>query len=186
MKIKYTVILLSILFYNCGDSKEERFLDNFKKESEYRKDVLKGHTKTIIDEDLYILNKTEAINEFEFDTDKSYSYGYKAKINNDSYLLTYHLYYKLLYNHPFSINYGRREYWCIYQKGVGIVSKIKFSANDPIEIYPEYKNGILTTISSIMVYRYQETKEGSNLIYPEKDTLLSKYKIEKNKFIKIK
>lgn len=187
MKLKYFGVLLFMLFFNCSDCKdEEKFLNNFKEENEYRKDILQGRTKEISDEDLYILNKTEAVNEFEFDIDKSYSYGYKKKIKNDSYLLNYNLSYRLRYNQPFTMDYGRREYWCIYQKGLGVVSKIKFSADDPIFIYHEYKNGILTTTSKIMVYKYKETKEGGNLIYPQADSLVSKYKIENNRFVKIK
>lgn len=186
MKAKYIIIFFSILFYNCNDSKEEQFLNNFKEEHEYRKDVVQGRTKKISNDDLYILNKTEAINEFEFDKDKSYSYGYKSKISKDSYLLTYNMSYKLYYNHPFTLDFGHREYWCIYQKGVGVVSKIKFSSNDPISIYPEKKNGFFTTTSYILVYRYKETKEGGNLIYHERDSLISKYKIENNRFVEIK
>ncbi|MEO8253695.1 MAG: hypothetical protein ABI554_04850 [Flavobacterium sp.] len=185
MKLKYIIILFPISFLNCSDSKEEHFLNNFKVESEYRNDLLHGKTKAINDTDLYILNKTEAINEFEFDIDKSYSYGYKTKINNDCYLLSYNLSYKLKYNQPFTMDYGRREYWCIYQKGIGIVSKIKYSANDPIEISHEYKNGVLTTISNIIVYRYKETKEGNNIISPEKNSLISKYAIKNNRFVKL-
>lgn len=187
MKLKYFSVLLLMLFINCNHySGEENFLNNFKEEDEYRKDILQGRIKEISDEDLYILNKTEAVNEFEFDTDKSYSYGFKKKMKNDSYLLSYNLSYRLLYNQPFAIDYGRREYWCIYQKGKGVLSKIKFSANDPILIYPEYRNGVLTITSKILIYKYKETKEGGNLICPQTDSLVSKYKIENNRFLKIK
>ncbi len=185
MKVKYIIILIVIFFCSCKESKEDKILNNFKEEQEYRKDVVQGRTKKISNDDLYILNKTEAINEFEFDKDKSYSYGYKSKINEDSYLLTYNMSYKLQYNHPFTLDFGYREYWCIYQKGIGVVSKIKFSSNDPISIYPEKKNGVITTTSFILVYRYKETKEGGNLIYPERDSLISKYKIENNRFVEI-
>lgn len=117
MKTKY-IILLSILFYNCSDTKEEEFLKKFKEKEQFNYSTSIKLGKEINNNDLYILNKSEALNEFEFDIDKKYHYGYKKQISNDCYLLSYVLGYKLLYNHPFTMYFGFREYWCLYQKGV--------------------------------------------------------------------
>lgn len=185
MKLKYLSLIFIILFYNCTDSNEEQFLNNFKEEKEYRKDVVQGRTKQISSNDLYILSKTEAINEFEFDREKIYFYGYKSKLNSDSYLLTYNVYYVIPGGEAGSFGGGGREYLCIYQKGIGIVSKIKIFSKGSIYIYPEVKNGIYSTISNTIVYKFKETKEG-NLIYQEQKELISKYKIENNRFVKLK
>ena len=174
-----------MLFFNCNNTKEDKILNNFKEEKEYRKDVVQGNTKKIKDEDWYILNKTEAINEFEFNKNKRYSYGYKSKINKDSYLLTYSMFYDFPYEVPSILAVGRKEYWCIYQIGVGVVSKIKFSSNDPITASPEKKNGIITIVSERPVYVYKETVN-RNLITEKRETNISKYKIANNRFVEIK
>jgi hypothetical protein len=185
MKSKYFSFIFIMLFFNCSNTKEDKILNNFKEEKEYRKDVVQGNTKKMNDEDLYILNKTEAINEFEFNKNKRYSYGYKSKINKDSYLLSYSMFYDLSYEQSSILGSCWREYWCIYQIGVGVVSKIKFASNDPILTLPEKKNGVITTISYRPVYVNKETKDG-NLIYQGRETIISKYKIENNRFVEIK
>lgn len=184
MKKAFIIFLFSILFYNCSNTKEEDFLENFKEveKIDYSSNI--GLKKQIINDDLYILTKSEAINEFEFDTDKKYYYGCKTKISDDCYLLTYTLGYRLLYNRPFSLDNGYRVYWCLYQKGIGLVSKIKMSSNDPILSDYKEKNGVYTIKSFISVLKSEDTPE--NKIYFVRDSIVTQYKIENNRFVKIK
>ena len=76
-------------------------------------------------------------------------------------------------------------YFVIYKKGEGIVSKLKVTTNDPSLSWFEEKEGIYT-IKSISAYlKYDELKNG---FFPcrKKDTIISKYKIENNRFVEIK
>jgi len=183
--MKYFIVILILFFSSCHKTEEDKFLNSFKDEKEYRKIVLAGLTEKISEEHLDILNKTDAINEFEFNKNKRYIYGYKSKLNNNTYLLSYTLFYDLPYEVPSIIVAGQKEYWCIYQIGTGVISKIKFFANYPIPSYPEKKNGIITIVSKRPVYIYKETVSG-NLIREERETNISKYKIENNRFVEIK
>lgn len=182
----YILLVFSILFYNCSNTKEEEFLENFKEveKIDYSSNI--GLKKQIINDDLYILTKSEAVNEFEFDTDKKYYYGCKTKINDDSYLIFYNCQYHIDNTyHPFALGVANKSYLCIYQKGIGIVSKLKIATDDPNwSKYEEKQNiHIIKSISSML--RYEEQKNG---YYPyiAKDTIVSKYKIENNRFVKIK
>lgn len=183
MKVKYIIIIV-ILFYSCSDSREENFLKNFIDKEKYN--PISYGMKEITREDLYFLNKAEAINEFELETMKKYSYGYKTKISNNSYLLFYGYQYHIDNNfHPFAMGITGKSYIVIYQKGNGIISKLKVGTGDPTLSWFEEKTGIYT-IRSISAYlKYDELKDGF-FPYREKDTIISKYKIENNRFVEIK
>lgn len=185
MKAKYIIILITVLFYSCGDSKEEKFLKNFIDKEKYNP-TYSSQMKEINNEDLYFLNKAEAINEFELETGKKYYYGYKTKINNDCYLLSYGYQYHIDNNfHPFALGITGKSYVGIYQKGNGIISKLKVATGDPTLSWFKEKAGIYT-IKSILAYlKYDEQKNGY-FPYREKDTIISKYKIENDRFVKIK
>lgn len=181
MKKTYIIVILSLLFYNCSDSNEEIFLKNFIDKEKIKSNF--NYKKEISKTDLYILNKSEAIN--EFGTGCKYYYGYKTKMSNDCYIIFYSTQYPIDNNyHPFAMGLATKGYLCIYQKGIGVVSKLKISSNDPIlSRYSEKKNiYIIKSISSLL--KYDEDKNG---FYPyiEKDTIISKYKIESNRFVKI-
>lgn len=182
MKTKYLRFIFLILFVNCSDSKEERFLNNFIDKEKINSNF--DYKKEINKEDFYILNKTEALN--ELDSNKFFYYGYKTKLDNDCYLIFYSTQYYIDNNfHPFAMGLASKGYLCIYQKGVGIVSKLKISSNDPNLIHFEEKNEIyiIKSLSSYLKY-----DEGKNGFYPylEKDTIVSKYKIENKRFVEIK
>ena len=184
MKAKYIIILFSILFCNCTDTKEETFLKNFPDKKKYESNINRK-PKEITNDDLYFLNKSEAINEFEFESGKKYFYGHKTKISNDFYLISYGIAYHIDNNfHPFALGIAGRSYLCIYQKGNGIVSKLKISTNDPIQKRYKEKAGIYTIETVSTILKYDELKDGF-FPYRVKDTIISKYKIENNRFIKI-
>ena len=177
--------VITVLLFSCNNSSEESFLKNFTDKEKYNPTDTK-QAKEINSEDLHFLNKAEAINEFELETGKKYYYGYKKAIGNDYYLLYYYYKYHIDNNfHPFALGITGKSYVCVYQKGSGIISKLKVATGDHILSRFEEKDGIYT-IKSISAYlKYDEQKNG---FYPflEKDTIISKYKIENNRFVEIK
>ncbi|WP_264566393.1 hypothetical protein [Flavobacterium sp. N3904] len=184
MKAKYIIILFSILFCNCTNTKEETFLENFPDKEEYESNSNRK-PKEITSDDLYFLNRSEAINEFESEIGKNYYYGYKTKTSNDCYLILYGYTYRIDNNyHPFALGFAGKSYLCIYQKGNGIVSKLKISTNDPIQNTYEEKTNIYTIKTVSAILKYDELKNGF-FPYRSKDTIVSKYKIENNRFVKI-
>ena len=68
MKIKYLVLFILIGLYSCKESKEDLFLKNFLDKKDFGNQ--NGYNKVINDNDLQILNRTDAINEFVFNTGK--------------------------------------------------------------------------------------------------------------------
>jgi len=185
MKEKIIPFVITVLLFSCNNSSEESFLKNFTDKEKYNPTDTK-QAKEINSEDLHFLNKAEAINEFELETGKKYYYGYKKAIGNDYYLLYYDYKYHIDNNfHPFALGITGKSYVCVYQKGSGIISKLKVATGDHILSRFEEKDGIYT-IKSISAYlKYDEQKNG---FYPflEKDTIISKYKIENNRFVEIK
>lgn len=180
----YILLVFSILFYNCSDTKEEKFLKNFIDKDKVTSNF--NHKKEISNDDLYILNKSEAINEY-IPYDMVYYYGNKEKISEDSYLIVYGCQYHIDNNyHAFApIGLATKSYLCIYQKGVGVVSKLKVVSNDPDWVFYEKKKDtyVIKLIRSFL--KYDELKNGY-YPYTDKDTIFYKYKIENNRFVKIK
>ena len=184
MKAKYIIILIVILFYSCSESREEKFLKNFIDKEKYN--PISSGMKEINNEDLYFLNKAEAINEFKLENGKKYSYGYKTKISNDCYLLSYGYQYHIDNNfHPFALGITGKSYLVIYKKGNGVISKLKVSSGDPVLSWFEEKAGIYTIKSISAYFKYDEIKR-EFFPFREKDTIISKYKIEDNRFVEIK
>lgn len=178
------IILFSLLLYNCSDKKEEIFLENFIDKDKVPSNF--NYKGEINNADLYILNKSEAINE-NIPYDMVYYYGTKEKINEDSYLIEYGCQYHIDNNyHAFaSIGLASKGYLCIYQKGIGVVSKLKIVSNDPDLVIYEKKKDVYIIKLLHSFLKYDEIKNG---YYPFifKDTIFYKYKIENNRFVKIK
>lgn len=173
-----------MLLFSCTKKDDDAFLENFIDKEKYKSNS--RQIKEITGDDLYILTKSEAINEFEFQPEKKYFYGYKTKISNDCYLILYGCKYRIDNNfHPFALDIAGKSYLGIYQKGNGIVSKLKISSNDPVQNRYEEKDGIYTIKSVSAILKYDEQKNGY-YPYKSKDTITSKYKIENYRFVKIK
>lgn len=182
MKTKNIIILIVLSFLSCESSKEDKFLENFKY-NDCNKILLFNQLKEQINEkDLQSLNKSEAINEFVFNTNKKYYYGYKTKLSEKLYLISYGIKYLPRNNPNFYLTNWYDTYLCIYQKGIGVVSKIKMSSDEPILSRCKEDKGIYTIKSYMYVYKVEDTNE--NKSYFIKDSITTKYKIENNQFVK--
>nr|WP_315151774.1 hypothetical protein [uncultured Flavobacterium sp.] len=184
MKAKYIIILFSIFFYNCTDKKEDEFLKNFTDKDKYEYLTIDKFKKQINETDLYTLNKSEAMNESVFNDDKKYYYGYKIKLTQDTYLISYGVTYNPLYSGTFKLIDWSDTYLCIYQNGNGVVSKIKTTSSDPIYSGCNEKNGIYTIKSYVSVFKLDDTAGYTK--YFVQDSIVTNYKIENNLFVKIK
>jgi hypothetical protein len=184
MKAKNIIILFSILFCNCTDTKEDEFLKNFNDKDKYEYLTFYQLKKRINKTDLYTLNKSEALNEFVFNNAKKYYYGYKTKLTQDTYLISYGVTYNPLYGATFMLIDWYDTYLCIYQNGNGVVSKIKTTSSDPIYSGCREKKGIYTIYSYKSVFKLDNTAEYTK--YFVQDSIITKYKIENNRFVKIK
>lgn len=185
MKTKYIIIsLFAFLFYNCNINNEDDFLKNFKSQDKYEYLAIEQAKKEINNSDLFVLNKSEALNEFVFNYDKSYYYGYKVQLTQDTYLVSYGVRYIPKYGSTFKLINWLDSYLCIYENKKGVVSKIKTTSSDPIMSECQEKDGIYTIKSFIKVYKSDDTPE--NKKYFVKDSIVTKYKIENNRFVKIK
>ncbi|WP_026715328.1 hypothetical protein [Flavobacterium daejeonense] len=181
MKIKYLVLFIFFGFYSCNESKDELFLKKFLDKKDFSNQ--NGYNKVIDDDDLQILNRTDAINEFVFNTDKKNLFGYKTKLKNNFYLISYMTKYVPLYKPTFKILNWFDIYLCIYEKNEGVVSKIKLMSSDPILSGFEEINGVYTITSYKIKSEYDDLKKR---IYYSQDSIVSKYTIENNRFVKIK
>jgi hypothetical protein len=181
MKIKYLVLFILIGLYSCKESKEDLFLKNFLDKKDFGNQ--NGYNKVINDNDLQILNRTDAINEFVFNTGKKNLFGYKVKLKDDFYLISYMTKYFPLYKPTFKLWNWFDIYLCIYEKNEGVVSKIKLMSSDPILSGFKEINGVyaITSYKSISVY-----DESKDRIYYRQDSIVTKFKIENNRFVKMK
>nr|WP_315159438.1 hypothetical protein [uncultured Flavobacterium sp.] len=184
MKTIYTTILIAFLFYSCEDNKEDKFLKNFKNKDKYEYLTVDKLQKQINEIDLFTLNNSEAVNEFVFNDDKKYYYGYKIKLTQDTYLISYGVTYNPRYSGTFKLIHWFDTYLCLYQNGSGVVSKIKTTSSDPIYSGCFEKNGIYTIKSYISIFKLDDTAGYTK--YFVHDSITTSYKIESNRFVKIK
>ncbi|WP_264566394.1 hypothetical protein [Flavobacterium sp. N3904] len=183
MKTKYLIILFSMLFFNCNDTKEDEFLKHFTYKNKYENLSIDQLKKQINETDLFTLNKSEAMNEFVFNDDKKYYYGYKSKLTQDTYLISYGVTYNPLYTGTFRLINWSDTYLCIYQNGNGVVSKIKTASSDPLLSGCKEKNGIYTITSFNSVFKIDDSVGYRK--YFRTDSIIAKYKIENNRFVEI-
>lgn len=158
-------------------------MKNFTDKKHYEYLKAKQLTNQINEADLYIVNKSEAKNEFIFNSEKKYFYGYKIKLNEDTYLISYGVKYTPLYTGTFKLIHWTDTYLCIYQRGKGIISKLKTTSSDPIMSGCKEENGIYTIKSFMSVYKVEDTLE--NKSYFATDSIVKKYTIKGNLFEEI-
>lgn len=178
-------LLLCVLLalYSCKDAKEDQFLNNFKDTIQVHYTSYIKNQREIKNEGLHILNKTDAINEFVYNKRKKYYYGYKTKISDDHYLLSYYVTYFPAYKHTNRLVNWEDSYLCVFEKKNGVVSKIKIASSDPILAGCKEKEGIYTVYSYMSQFKYTEEDDQP---YFYRDSIISKYKIENNRFVEIK
>jgi len=176
--ILYTILVLC----SCKDTKEEQFLNNFKDTLQVHYTSYIKNQREIKNEDLQFLNKTDAINEFVYNKDKKYYYGYKTKISDDHYLLSYYVTYFPFYRPTNRLINWEDSYLCVFEKRNGVVSKIRISSSDPILSGFRENEGVYSVNTYMRQFKY--TEEGKPHFY--RDSIITKYKIENNRFVEIK
>lgn len=161
--------------------KRGSFLKNFLDNKEFCNP--NGYKKVINDDDLQILNKTDAINEFVFNTDKKNLFGYKVKHKDDFYLISYMTKYTPFYKPAFKIWNWYDIYLCIYEKNKGVISKIKIISSEPIRSKFKENKGYYTITSYKLKSEFNEL---TKRIDYSQDSIVTKFKIENNRFVPMK
>ena len=178
-----SILYILLALYSCKDTKEDQFLNNFKDTIQVHYTSYIKNQREIKNEDLHILNKTDAINEFVYNKNKKYYYGYKTKISDDHYLLSYYVTYFPFYRPVNRLTNWEDSYLCVFEKRNGVVSKIKITSSDPILSGFKEKHGVYTVNSYKNQLKYKEDEDQPYFYF---DSIISKYKIENNRFVEIK
>ena len=173
-------IVMLLVFFALGCSEKNSFLDNFKTEKEFHSFYGKFEKEVTV-EDLRVLNKTDELNKFVFNTNPKYYYGYKMRLDNsDYYLINYQINYDVTYYKRSSLDAGTDSFLCIYDtKTHSVVSKIRTLSSDPISSDTKKQGEEFIVTSRIKSIRYNEFVEDNKYELIN----VSKYKIIDYRFV---
>lgn len=172
-------LLLSVLLLSSCSSGNQNFISKFKK-IEILDSLGFFSEETILNEDLDILEKTNEVNGFVFNSKVKNYYGSSFKLNKDHFILSYKKTYSPMYNPSFSMFKGKDVFLCIYNiRKNEVVSKLKISSSDPIFSNFKYSSEVFSIKSYYRNYKYDEIKNRGSF---EIDTIENKFIIKNNKF----
>lgn len=173
--------LLILVFLCIACSKQENdFLNKFVN-SETDKNLYK---KTISATDIDILMATNEINPSNFNAEHKYYYGFKEKLDNENFLISYIDTYIPHYRFTNKLIGWEDEFYCIYNaKKNQVVSKLKVSSSDPVLSYFK-KTGNQYIVKSSF-FKFIPKESDCNYIVIQRDSSSIEYEIQNNKFVEI-
>ncbi|MDJ1482263.1 hypothetical protein QNI16_17290 [Cytophagaceae bacterium YF14B1] len=179
--IKHILVLIFLVtgLISCKKT-DPAFLKHFTERGEKTKSAF-FYTKQINKQDLEIVMATNEVNEPLYNVNHRYFYGYKEKLNDRHYLISFMDFYMASYRFTnFLINW-RDVYLCIYDvKENQVVSKLRIASADPVLSFYKEDNHTYT-ISSVYRKPFCED-EMCNKIDIDKDTAVYTYRIINNRF----
>ena len=167
-------IQLILILISCSENQSD-FLEKFNPNENDK------YVNTIDSTSLKILTATNEVNTSVYNVNHKYYYGYKRKIDNNLYVVSYMDIYTPL-NHDTNRLLGWYDIFeCIYDSKRDIVtSKLRIWSSEPILSTCKIinKTYIITSLFRISLYN-GETEQ----TYFENKTLINKYKIIGNQYV---
>ena len=180
------MVLFGIMFFSCS-KQEPAFLSNFTSNfTEFKNvDWKRIYTKPIEPKDLEILLATNEVNEPLDNVDHKYFYGYKKKLDENHYLISFIDTYHPTYGNTNRMGHWEDEFLCIYEQDENkIISKLKIASADPIFSDFKISNGIYTVTTEYFKYVKKECADDPYCRDYERvgKTVVHQYKIIDNHF----
>jgi hypothetical protein len=172
-------LLILVLFCIACSKPENDFLNKFGN-SETDKTLYK---KTISATDIDILMATNEINPSNFNAEHKYYYGFKEKLDNENFLISYADTYRPHYRFTNMLIGWRDVFYCIYNVEKNqVVSKLKIVSSDPVlSFFKKTGNQYIVTSSFFKFI----PKESDCYIVIQRDSSSNVYEIQNNKFVEI-
>ncbi|AWA31086.1 hypothetical protein HYN48_13870 [Flavobacterium magnum] len=176
---KFKLLILVLISTAC--SKQEcDFLNKFEN-SETGKTL---YTKPISATNIDILMATNEINPSNFNAEHKYFYGFRKKLDNEHFLISYSDTYSPHYRFTNKLVGWEDIFYCIYNtEQKQVVSKLKVSSSDPVLSYFK-KIGNRYIIKSSFFKFIPKESECNNIVI-QRDSTSIEYKIQNNKFVEI-
>ena len=176
---KFKLLILILLCIACSKP-ENDFLNKFGN-SETDKALYK---KTISATDIDILMATNEINPSNFNTEHKYYYGFKEKLDNENFLISYLDTYIPHYRFTNRLIGWQDIFYCIYNVEKNqVISKLKVMSSDPV-LSSFMKKGNQYIVKSFF-HKFIPKESDCNYIVIENDSSSIKYEIQNNKFVEI-
>jgi len=176
---KLEVLLFLIIICACSKPKNN-FLNDFV-ESETDKKI---YLKSIPKEGLDILMATNEINPSNLNTEHKYFFGFKKKLNENHYLISYLDKYRPQYQFTNLLIGWSDEFYCIYNIDKNqVISKLKVSSSDPI--FSNFKKQGDNYIVNSKFFKFIPKESECNDIVIQRDSTSITYQIRNNKFVEI-
>lgn len=177
---KFEIILLIVLVGACSKPKTD-FLNDFVA-SETDKTI---YLKSIPKEGLDILMATNEVNASDFNSEHKYFFGFKKKLNDEHFLISYLDTYIPQYRFTNKLIGWEDEFYCIYNINRNqVVSKLKVSSSDPV-LSSFTKQGNYFVVKSAF-FKFIPKESECNHIEIERDSSSISYQIQNNRFVAIK
>jgi hypothetical protein len=176
---KIEILVLVILACGCAKPKNN-LLDSFV-ESETNKTI---YTKSIPKEKLEILMATNEINPSNLNVNHRYYYGFKKKLNDEHYLISYLDKYTAQYRFTNRLIGWEDKFYCIYNTERNqVISKLMVTSSDPTISFFK-KQGDLYIVKSYFTKFIPKESDCNNIVI-ERDSSENTYQILHNKFVKV-
>lgn len=180
--MKICIFIFVVLLISCK-SQGSSFLDNFTAHDKINSDF--RYEKQISQQDLAILMATNEANEAVLTMEHKYYYGYKKKLNDNHYLISFASTYRPTYRFTNVLSFWQDVFICIYDKSENkVISKLRIKSADPIFSSYTEENGVYTITSRYITYECGDAD--CTKLKSKSNTVVQRYKLSDNKFQQIK
>lgn len=183
MRINSVITYVCMVLLLSCQSEGAPFLDHFAEKGSVKEENL--YAKEISADDLQLLTSTNEVNEPIFNVGHKYYYGYKAKLDEDHYLVSFRNTYQPTYRFTHVLYNWADIYLCIYNKAENrVVSKLRISSSDPVLSFCK-EEGREYIITSYYTKFDCADPDCHTIKMSAKNTDVSRYTITRNRFKKI-